>query len=296
MVKQINIRSTSNRNWSIQKVLVSTGYTDCVNVLLPNATDDGNVHRPAFVTAPLPILLWMHLFPTGKVCWSLGTPILALMWSSLSIFALPPLLQDWTWLVPSDPRHPTSHIGVSYVSEAPYEASIMFWQSTKRSYFCIGLGHGKFQNGSYVFIAGANSFLQYMVHEVYYLRLEEGTFGGFQFKIKLGSAPVLSYVFPGVLPPYDCTLSHRPSRWCSRSSSTPPAYFASDAEMSRVHYITQKASLWICRILDCRPWRRCTAVILGPYGPGQNPLLKSIVEKCAAPAILSNTSCILGRG
>ena len=28
----------------------------------------------------------------------------------------------------------------------------------------------------------------------------------------------------------------------------------------------------------------------------QNPLLKSIVEKCAAAAMLSSTSCILGRG
>ena len=28
----------------------------------------------------------------------------------------------------------------------------------------------------------------------------------------------------------------------------------------------------------------------------QNPLLKSMVEKCAAPGMLSSTSCILGRG
>ena len=77
---------------------------------------------------------------------------------------------------------------MSYASKVSDEASIMAQQSTKHSYFGIGFGHRKFQDGSYVFVAGADFFLRYMMCEVYYFGLEEGTFGGFQFEVKFAEA------------------------------------------------------------------------------------------------------------
>ena len=74
---------------------------------------------------------------------------------------------------------------MSQVCKVPDKASVMTRQPTKRSYFCVGFWHGKFQDGSYIVITWANSFLRHVVHEIYYLRLEKGTFGGFQLEIEL---------------------------------------------------------------------------------------------------------------
>ena len=82
-----------------------------------------------------------------------------------------------------------------------------------------------------------------MVREVYYLGLEKGTFGGFQFKIKL--AETLQYYAKSFQVFFLCTAVHYHIVQVDDAVGQvqlPPAYFASDAEMSRARYIARKAS------------------------------------------------------
>ena len=68
---------------------------------------------------------------------------------------------------------------MSQACKVPDKVSVMTHQPTKCSYLIVGFWHGKFQDGSYVVITWVDPFLQHVVCEIHYLRLEKGTFGRF---------------------------------------------------------------------------------------------------------------------
>ena len=83
-----------------------------------------------------------------------------------------------------------------------------------------------------------------MVREVYYLGLEEGTFGGFQFKIELAEA--LQYYSKSFQVFFLCTAIHYHIVQVDDAVGQvqlPQHILHQTTEMSQACYIAQKASL-----------------------------------------------------